>query len=197
MKQMNQNESSVDTKINHEDKSSEPTVPTVLTPPPSRNSEENLNKLFTQNINIQELSKDMENMKSALSNFYVPKHFDSLMKKVGNMEQNIMKAHESMTTCYYITFFIVVLFLIVALAAVYIIWRMNYFKLLLRHNKFGRYTRPKSCYACFKPWRKNYTTNAETCVKSSFSSPELMKDYKAPRPPITHDIHVSSDSEYG
>lgn len=157
---------------------------------------EKLEKLHSQNVNLLDLSRDVEHMKSTLSHFYIPKHFDSLMKKVGTMEQNILRAQESMNTCYHVTFFIVILFLILTFATVYIIWRMNYFKLVLRQNKFGRYTRPKSCYACYRPWRKTALRNTENVSKGSFSSPELISDYKTPRPPLTKDVYISSDSEY-
>jgi len=147
------------------------------------------------------LKKEVENIKSLLSNLYVPKHFDSLMKKIGNIERNVYRAHESMNTCYYVTFFIVLLFAVLVFACIYIIWRMNYFKFLLRHNKFARFTRPSSCYTCYRPWRKHQTHSST--LKNSFSSPELVVDYKSPMPLIMQensensrmDSALSSDSE--
>jgi len=152
--------------------------------------------LYAKNVDLPRLNKDVEDLKSTVAHLYIPKHLEAMMKKVGNIEQNVAKAHDSMMTCYYITFFIVILFVIFTFGVVYVLWRMNYFKFLLRHNKFGHYARPKSCISCFRPWKKNYTTQADSLMKKSFSSPELMTECKTPRPPIMRENEMSSDSEY-
>jgi hypothetical protein len=159
-------------------------------------SDEKVETLYAKNVDLPKLTKDVEDLKSTVAHLYIPKHLETMMRKVGSIEQNVLKAHESMVTCYYVTFFIVILFVICTFAAVFILWRMNYFKFLLRHNKFGRYTRPRSCYSCWRPWKKNYTTQAESQMKASFSSPELMTECKTPRPPIMRENEMSSDSEY-
>jgi len=144
-------------------------------------------------VDFKSLSKDINNLKSALASLYVPKHFDSLMKKVGSIEENTAKAQASMNTCYNATFFIFMMFLLFTLGVVYIIWRMNYFKFLFRQNLHGRYTRPKACYACYRPWRKRACRSAP--IKDHFSAPELVADYRdAPRPQAMDNV-TSSSSE--
>jgi len=143
---------------------------------------------------VYELQRDMQQVKSLLSNLYVPKHLDLMMKKIGNIEQSTIKAQESMSTCYMITFVMVFLFTILLLGVAYIMWRMNYFKFLARQNIFRRYSRPRSCYSCYRPWKAKGARVTETVSKGSFSSPELMQDCAAPSPTIVRESELRSSS---
>jgi hypothetical protein len=146
-----------------------------------------------KDISLQAISRDIDNIKSALSSLYVPKHFDSLMKKVGSIEENTQKAQASMNTCYNATFFIFMMFVLLCLGTVYVIWRMNYFKFLFRQNLYGRYARPKTCYACYRPWRKR--ARRGPMIKENFSSPELAMDHRdAPRPEVMADMTSASEA---
>ncbi len=142
---------------------------------------------------LVELEKDVDNLKSLMANLYIPKHFDSLMRKVGSIESHMVRAQNSMTTCYNVTFFVVFLFTLLLLGVVYIIWRMGYFKFFTRHNVFRRYARPKSCYACYRPWKKS-GARKEAVIKGSFSSPELMQDQVAPSPNLVCEADLTSSS---
>lgn len=140
---------------------------------------------------LADAQKDIENIKANLSSFYIPKHFDHMMKKIGNMDRNMMRAQSDMNFCYYVSMFTFLLFLILVFVAVYIMWKMNYFRFLLRQNRFSRYTRPKSCYSCHRSWKRS----EKSVSKPSFSSPELMEDTVVPMPVVARDLNYSSDEE--
>ena len=145
---------------------------------------------------IGDLIKEVQSMKQVLSNMYVPAHFESMMKKVGQIEQNSSLVEHNMKVCYYITFFVLSLFVLFLVGVCYVMWRMNYFKFISRQNLMGRYARPKSCYACYRPWRKAGRKNFEM-KKNSFSSPELMQESQAPLPPIIREKdYLSSSSSF-
>lgn len=144
-------------------------------------------------VNLEDLNRKVTNLESYLSNLYVPKHMDSMLKKVGNIEMGVQRAQESMATCYNITFFLVFVFLLLLLGVVYLLWRLNYFKFLTRQNLFRRYTRPKSCYACYRPWRKSAQRRTDM-TKGSFSSPELMRDQGAPSLNTIREAELTSGS---
>lgn len=144
-----------------------------------------------------ELSREVENLKAYLSNLYVPKHMDSMLKKVGHIEWGVQRAQESMSTCYHITLFLVFLFVLILLGLVYVMWRFNYFKFLCRQNRFGRYQKPRTCYACYRPWRGRASRQAEP-KKGHFSAPELRHESREEVPSLEvvreADLTASSSS---
>lgn len=131
----------------------------------------NFSSLNTQS-ELEHLRQDVDNLRSSISALYIPKHFDNLMKKVGDIESSTKKAEASMATCYNWTFFMMLLFVLLCLGVVYVIWRMNYFKFLFRQNLFGRFQKPKTCFACFRPWRRRSKARM-TWIKKSMSAPEF------------------------
>lgn len=148
---------------------------------------------FPPATSLDDLAREVANIKSYLSSLYVPKHMDSMLKKVGHIEMGVQRVQESMATCYNITFFLVFLFLLILLGLVYMLWRRNYFKFLSRHNLFQRYRRPKSCYACYRPWRKAQQRHTSV-AKGSFSSPELMRETAAPTLNMIRESELTSSA---
>ena len=136
--------------------------------------------MATSEEDLAELKKEIESIKSNLAALYVPKHFDNMMKKIGTIDRHVRQSHESMSFCFYVSLFTCLFFILLVVVMAFVMWKMNYFKFMLRQNKFGRFTRPRKCYACYRPWKKSKFQ--EETSKENFSSPELMQDCCAPCP---------------
>lgn len=106
-------------------------------------------------------------------------HYDQLTQKVTMINEHTAAALESMNFCFYVCILTSVLFLFTVLVGVYVLRNFNYFKFMLRQNRFGRFTRPRSCYACYRPWRKLRVEPSG--IKPSLSSPEAISA-RAPMP---------------
>lgn len=143
------------------------------------------------NPNLEQRVNDLHNMVNSL---YVPKHFETLMAKIGKMESAVQQSQQTMNNCYSITFFIVFLFIILVLVGVYVLLKMNVFRFLMRQNKFGNTTRPSTCFACYRPWRKR-AVQKHVISKGSFSSPELLVDHDVPSGPVQVADTSSSSSD--
>lgn len=145
-------------------------------------------KIAADLLNAQ---KEIESLKSNFAALYIPKHFDNMMTKIGNMDKNMSRAQNDMGFCYFVCIFTLMLFLIAVFIGLYIMWKMNYFRLLFRQNRFSRYTRPKSCYSCHRSWKRS----GQTASKPNFSSPELMEDTRVHMPVMARNTMHSSDDE--
>jgi len=118
-----------------------------------------------------DLQKQVDELKSALDALYMPKHLEMIQKKVGTIEHNTRSARDSMTVCYSVTFCTVFMFMILCVGMMYMMYKMNYFKFMLRQNVFGRHVKPRTCYACYRPWR-NKRFQRQELAKECFSAPE-------------------------
>ncbi len=135
-----------------------------------------------------DLAKDVETLKQQLAQLYVPKSFDNMMRKIGSIDKNVQVAQQNMSFCYYVSLFTFIIFLALLFIALYVLWRMNYFKFLLRNNRFSRFTRPRACFACHRSFHKS-----TTLAKPYLSSPELMDHVSAPLPRTAYTDEVSEN----
>ncbi len=122
---------------------------------------------------------------------YVPKYFDSMMVKIGKMHEASLEAQRSMRTCYTATFFTMFMFLVLCLGTIWIIYRLDYFKYFWRLNKFGRVHQARSCYACWRPYRRRRARTA--LAKGYFSEPDLdhaARTAPSPIPDIENEVEV-------
>lgn len=133
-------------------------------------SDEKKNVRFAEtSATIDQLMQKVESVKKILKDLYVPKHFDSMMAKIGRIESDVNKVSKTTSTCFNSICFILVFVLLVVVGVFCIIRKVNYWQTLCRIKNFGVYKVPrKSCRKCyFKP--RGYSINE----KRSFSAPEL------------------------
>ena len=141
-----------------------------------------------------DLIKDVADMKAQLNSLYIPKHFDNMMKKIGNIEAGVQISQSRMEFCYFVSMFTCLLFAILVFVALYCMWKMNYFQFLVRSNRFGRFQQPRRCFSCYRSWRTN-DPHLESVQKGYMSSPELMVDTGAPLPNCVKENSFENESE--
>lgn len=140
-------------------------------------------------LDLEKIQKDVDEIKEALENLYVPKHLDSMGKKIGLIERNSAYTRESMHICYAVSFLTLFVFVVLICGIIYILWKLNYLKFLLRQNVYGRFKKPRACYACYRPWRGKKFRDVEH-HKGHFSDPgcTAAEMYTVPMPNDVSDL---------
>jgi hypothetical protein len=128
------------------------------------------------------LQQQVEALKLRLDHMFLPTYLDQLTARVGEWDVKVRDSYSNSAWCWYISLLILLLFAILVLAMGWIIWKGNHWKALMQTNQFGRHTKERTCYACYRPWRRN---KYRAPVKNAFSAPEYDDDQvSAPLPPF-------------
>jgi predicted PurR-regulated permease PerM len=128
-----------------------------------------INNENTQNVSLENLSQDIDKMKNFISEMYVPKHFENLATKIGGLERNVTASNNTVNSCYNFITILVLLFIFLVFAIVFIIRKVDYWRAFLRTTNLGTYHRArKTCRSCYRPWKMSQVP------KESMSSPEYL-----------------------
>jgi predicted PurR-regulated permease PerM len=135
----------------------------------SRKKMSGINNENTQNVYLENLSKDIDKIKNVISEMYVPKHFENLMTKIGEMERKVNASNNTVNSCYNFITIIVLLFVCLVFAIGFILRKVDYWRAFLRTTNLGTYHRArKTCRSCYRPWKTSQVP------KESMSSPEYL-----------------------
>lgn len=115
---------------------------------------------------FQKLSNDIQELKTNLANMYLPRHFDNMMKKVGDIEHNVEAAERHMSHCYAVVWFTFFLFVALFIGVIWMLWRLN----ILRAWFSGSVVSPKQKRD--RPLRLSNRAPNRRPDRPYFSSPE-------------------------
>jgi hypothetical protein len=121
----------------------------------------------SENVSTQQIAKDIKDMKEVLSQLHVPKQFEFISEKVGQVERSVKYVERGVNQCYDIVFFLFIVLVLFVFSVCYIMWKVNYFEKYMRIMNYSIYTPPrKICGRC-------YTRDKKPILKKSMSSPSL------------------------
>ncbi len=99
-------------------------------------------------MSLEDLSKELEDLKNVMNNLYLPKHLQEMMKKVGKMETSVTNSNKLVQFCFCFCFLFVVIMLCLIIFIMLYCYK-NYKRFLFQyqfHNdvKPTKLTRSKS-----------------------------------------------------
>lgn len=77
---------------------------------------------------VKEMQAEVDQVKEMVTNMYAPKHLNSMMQKVGEMETSINGARQSAQNCLHLIFVVFVVFALLVLGVAFVMWKMNNWK---------------------------------------------------------------------
>jgi uncharacterized membrane protein (DUF106 family) len=133
---------------------------------------------------LKKIEDDINNMKNMINQLFQPENSSNTLNKLSQIEQKFFRFKHELEIQHVFMGMTTFLLIIVILCFIYILWRLQYFKLIHQHNLFRRFFPPRKCYACYRPWRNKRFKKTEYVEKSSFSSPEfnINEQIQAPYP---------------